>query len=646
MPRQTDPFIIKEWGGNISDRNVQGWSWRLFEGTSLGEPGVGSLRQVISQRAPLILILVLGLALVLLASRVIWLQGWQGNYWRGVAEGNRIRIETVNASRGLIVDRQGKILAHNVASFRLVAVPAELPQDEIKREEFLTSVLADVPTELLLQDNITQLSQPSYLPLIIASSLPHELALKLMTLVGEGTGLRVEPAAERRYDGGEAIAHVIGYVGPVSPEEYKAEAGVYKLTDTKGKVGLEASYETVLRGQPGVRQVEVDASGLERKIFATKPAVAGAKLKLTIDSSLQQVAYESLKRAVVANAGKGGSVVVLNPNDGSVLALVSYPSFDLNVFTIERSSEIINQLLTDDSHPLFNRSLGGEYPSGSTIKPVVAAAALQERVITPSTTFMSTGGVYAGQQFFADWKAGGHGLTNVYKAIAESVNTFFYLIGGGSDKITGLGITRLSNYFKKFGLGKITGINLLGEQSGFVPTPLWKQEVMQDRWYRGDTYNVSIGQGNLLVTPLQMAVAYSALVTDGQLVRPYLVDDIILPDDQVKQESKLLYGNVGLSAQTLAVVKQGMRQTVTLGSARSLSSLPISVAGKTGTAQTGLNTKPHAWFAGYAPADKPEIVLVTMIEYGGEGSQAAVPIAREIFSWFAQDSERLGLDKK
>src|SRR3989344_4780970 len=642
MVKPSDPFAIKEWGGDIADRDVSGWPWRVFEGTSLGEPGVGSLKRVISQQAVWLLMLILGLGIFLLIGRVWWLQGVQGGYWRGVTEGNRIRIEIINAPRGLIMDRANKVIAHNVASFRLLAVPAELPKDEVEQEEYLTKVLTDVPTELLLQDNITKLSNFSYLPLVIASPLSHNLALQLMTLVGQGSGLCVVPTSERAYDGGAAVAHVLGYVAPISAEEYTAAAGAYQLTDTKGKVGVEYVYEDILRGQAGRRQVEVDASGLERKIFATKSPVAGARLTLTVESEFQQVVYDALARAVDASGQRGGSVVVLRPANGEILALASYPSFDPNVFTVARNSETIASLLQNENHPLFNRPIGGEYPSGSPINPLGAAAALAEGVITPTTTFLSSGGIYAGSQIFSDWKAGGHGLTNVYKAIAESVNTFFYLIGGGSDKITGLGITRLSNYFKKFGLGKITGINLLGEQSGFVPTPLWKQEVMQDRWYRGDTYNVSIGQGNLLVTPLQMAVAYSALVTDGQLVRPYLVDDIILPHDQVKQESKLLYGNVGLSAQTLAVVKQGMRQTVTVGSARSLSSLPISVAGKTGTAQTGLNTKPHAWFAGYAPADKPEIVLVTMIEYGGEGSQAAVPIAREIFSWFAQDSERLG----
>ncbi|MDP3986375.1 MAG: hypothetical protein Q8P77_03040, partial [Candidatus Veblenbacteria bacterium] len=324
MVKLNDPFAVKAWGGDIADRNVRGWSWRAFEGSSLGEPGVGSLRRVISQRVPWYVALLLGVTGALLIGRAAWLQGVQGSYWRAVAEGNRIRLDVVSASRGLIVDQVGRPLAQNVASFHLVAVPAELPADEVERQELLTRVLGDLPTELLRQEEITELVRPSYLPVVVASPLSHELALRLMAKVNEGSGLRIEPMAERTYVGGAAIAPLVGYVGPVSAEEYKGADGAYRLTDTKGKVGLELQYENLLRGQAGVRQVEVDASGLERKVFATEAAVAGARLTLTVDAELQGVAYESLQRAVEASGRKGGSVVVLNPWDGAVRAFVSY----------------------------------------------------------------------------------------------------------------------------------------------------------------------------------------------------------------------------------------------------------------------------------------------------------------------------------
>lgn len=637
MVRSNDPFAVKDWGGDIYDRDVKGWSWRIVEGTTLGEAGVGSLKRLISQRATLILLIIFFATISILIARTIWLQGVQGVYWRGVAEGNRIRLEVVNASRGVIVDRQNNILANNVASFRLIAVPAELPKDEVLREEFLTSVLGGVPTELLIQDNITQLTKRSYLPLIIAAPLSHDMALQLIIKVGKNKGLRVEPSAERLYTGAEAIAHIMGYVGVVTQEEIDFSNGEYRQIDTKGKVGIESIYENLLRGEPGLKQVEVDASGLERKIFATRPAVAGSKLTLTVDSSLQSVAYDALKKAVDNNGKKGGSVVVIEPMSGEILALASYPSFDPNIFTAQRDSERIITLLNDVNKPLYNRVIAGEYPSGSTIKPLVASAALEESIITPSTTFLSTGGIYAGSQFFADWKAGGHGLTNVYKAIAESVNTFFYLIGGGSTNQSGLGITRLADYYHRFGLGEKTNIDLPSEKTGFVPDPTWKLKIMNDHWYRGDTYNISIGQGNLQVTPIQLAVAYGALATDGRLVEPHLLKQVTYPSGEIRTEAPLPRGNVGLKKDTLAIIQQAMRQTVTSGSARSLASLPVEVSGKTGTAQTGNTTNTHAWFAGYTSGKKNNIVIVALVENGGEGSSVAVPIAREVIGWYAQN---------
>lgn len=635
MPRAVDPFIIKETGGDISQRNLAGWSDRQFEGASLGEPGVGTLRRVISQQVPIFLLIMLSVAVVMLTARVLYLQAWQGDYWRGIAEGNRIRLDIVRASRGLLLDRTGKILAYNTPSFQLVVVPSQLPSDETEREALLTRLLAEVPTELLHQDTLARLSNQNYLPQVIASSLPHDLALKLILATATLSGIRVEPVAERSYLGGEALAHVVGYIGALSADEYSELRDEYQLTDSKGKAGLELQYEALLRGKPGWRQVEVDAQGRERKVFATRPASAGVTLNLTLDSELQSIAYDSLKRAVEGTSGRGGSVVALEPKTGEILALVSYPSFDPNLFTVSRNTESLDALLSDDRHPLFNRAIAGEYPSGSTIKPLLAAAGLEERVITPSTTFLSTGGVQVGDQFFADWKAGGHGLTNVYKAIAESVNTFFYLLAGGTDERVGLGITRMAQYLGSFWLGQTTGLDLPGEGSGFIPTPAWKQATQGDRWYRGDTYNVGIGQGNLSVTPLQMAVAYAALANGGQLPTPHLLRTATYPGGQTVLQTVSPLGQLPIKPEQIDVVQQAMRLTVTEGSGRGLADVALPVAGKTGTAQTGPLTAPHAWFAGYAPSSDPEIVVVVIVERGGEGSQTAVPVARDIFTGYA-----------
>lgn len=636
MQKGKDPFIIKEIGGDISDRDVRGFAARAHEGSSLGEPGLSSLRRVISQKIPSLLGVVAFSIFLVLAARLVYLEIIQGHYWRNIAEGNRIRIENLPPIRGNVIDRRGNTLAFNIPALQLIAVPADLPHNEAERQDLLTRVLADVPNELLDFDNLASLNATSYVPRIIAYNLPHDVALKLMLRTAHTPGLSVQAIGERAYATSEAFGSVLGYVGKLSTDEYAKLSGSYQLTDVIGKVGLEQQYESQLRGQPGKREVEVDALGQQHKIYATEPSVPGATIELTIDAQLQNLAYKALAKAVTKKT-TGGSVVAMDPRTGEILALVSYPGFDPNVFTVNRDTTEINKLLQSSNQPFFNRPLSADYPVGSTIKPLLAAAALQEGVISTSTTVLSTGGVMAGNQFFADWKAGGHGLVDVYKAIAESVNTFFYMVGGGLGNHQGLGIDRIGSYLKQFLINGVLGIDLPGEQEGFIPTPAWKQAQYHDRWYLGDTYNVSIGQGHLLVTPLHLAEAYSALVNNGQLPAPHVVRELRFADGTVQKNNPASLGRINVSQANLQTVTQAMRDTVVYGSARSLGSVAIPVAGKTGTAQTGTKTLPHGWFAGYAPANAPELVVIVMIENGGEGSTVAVPIAHDIFNWYASN---------
>lgn len=632
MPRRPDPFAIKEAGGDIRDRNVDGFSHRQIEGTTLGEPGLATLRRVISSRVPSILAASVALSMFVIGGRLIFLQVARGEYYRTVAEGNRIRLTVVQAQRGEISDRNGATIATNTPSFNIEVLPADLPRDETERQTVLNDVLGSVPTELLDQDQVQSLSQFSYLPRVVAKGLSRELALSLMVKTSQMRGFSIVAVGEREYKDDATTGQLLGYVGNLSPKEYEQFQGAYQLTDSVGKTGIEFDYESTLRGKPGRRQVEVDALGRERTVYASEPPISGGKLELTIDLRLQKLIYQSLNRA----AGRqGGSAVVINPKNGEVLALVSAPGYDANLFTINRNSELLTGLLQDERRPLFNRAIAGQYPPGSTIKPFIAAAALNEKVITPQTTVLSTGGIQTGDQFFADWKAGGHGVVDVYRAIANSVNTFFYIVGGGTDSRPGLGISRITKYLEMFGFGRVTKIDLPGEETGFVPSPAWKQSTLKDRWYRGDTYNVSIGQGNLTVTPLQLAVGYSAMVNNGVAITPHLVKAVRLPNGEINTTELTKDYEVKLDNDVLGVVRTSMRQTITSGSAQSLNSLPIAVAGKTGTAQTATNRPNHAWFAGYAPANDPEIVVVVMVEYGGEGSAVAVPIAREIFNWYA-----------
>jgi penicillin-binding protein 2 len=330
-----------------------------------------------------------------------------------------------------------------------------------------------------------------------------------------------------------------------------------------------------------------------------------------------------------------GAVIVMNPNNGELLALVSLPSYDNNDFAKGISSMEYSDLVANTDRPLFPRATSGLLPSGSTFKLIVAATALAEGIISPSTSIVSTGGVRVGRWFFPDWKAGGHGVTNVTKAIAESVNTFFYVIGGGNDafpNIHPLGIARIAEYARKFGLGKRTGVDLPNESEGFVPTPEWKEEQRNESWYVGDTYHVAIGQGDILVTPIQVARYTAVFANGGHLTTPRLVSSIIGPAGQETVLPSSLSAEPIVSPTVVKSIREGMRQAVTQGSARSLNVPGWNVAAKTGTAQWHPTKEPHAWFTSFAPFDKPEIVVTVVVEEGGEGSGVGAAVAKAIYT--------------
>ncbi len=326
---------------------------------------------------------------------------------------------------------------------------------------------------------------------------------------------------------------------------------------------------------------------------------------------------------------------MLDPSTGEIISMVSLPDFDNNKFAQGISIEDYNNLIEDENMPLFNRSIKGEYPSGSTIKTIVAAGALEDGLITDKTGFMSTGGLLLYDRwFFPDWSAGGHGWTNVYRAISWSVNTFFYIIGGGYEDFEGLGVEGLKKYYNLFGLGERTGLDLLGEKSGLVPDPAWKMKYKNEQWYIGDTYHMAIGQGDVLVTPLQVANFTSVFANGGQLLKPHLVKEIISNDGTKEFVDPTLIREKFISSENINIVRTGMRQAVTDGSAQYLANLAIPVAGKTGTAQWRSDKENHAWFTGFAPYNNPEVVITVLVEEGGEGSQVSVPITHDILNWY------------
>ncbi|KKQ53958.1 MAG: Peptidoglycan glycosyltransferase [Parcubacteria group bacterium GW2011_GWA2_38_13] len=452
-----------------------------------------------------------------------------------------------------------------------------------------------------------------------------------------GVILTIESQREYLIPKSISLSHILGYLGKINNEDIKKNNN-YDGTDSVGKIGLEYEYESFLMGSKGREQIEVDAIGKEIKKIADIQPIAGNNLILTIDSDIQSKLEELLSKALEKTKKTKGVAIAMDPMNGEILALVSLPGFDNNIFSKGISQEELQKILSDESRPLYNRSIYGLYPSGSTIKPVIAAAALQEGVITQWTQINSVGGIRINQWYFPDWKIGGHGLTNIKKALAESVNSFFYYIGGGYEQFEGLGLDKLLSNFRLAGIGSQTGIDLPGESEGLIPTKEWKEEVKKESWYIGDTYHLSIGQGDLLVTPLQVANWTSMISNGGILYQPRLVLKIIDNNNKIikKIEPAVLQKNA-FSEENLDIVKQGLRDTIVYGSARSLSDLPIKVAGKTGSAEWSSKKPTHAWFTSFAPYPDPKIVVTILIEEGGEGSSVAAPVAKEFYLWWSQN---------
>lgn len=561
-----------------------------------------------------------------------------GAWYRARADQNRIRRETLVAQRGIIRDRHGIVLAENIPSFELEVTPRLLPRESDARDELLARIGREINVSLSELQAAIAASTNVDERVTLVRDLPYARAIAVSVLIGADPSLHVVHGTKRRYPFSETVpslSHVLGYSGPISREELEQRRASYRQTDTIGKTGVEASYESRLRGTAGERLMEVDAKNRVTSLIGHTPPEDGADLPLTIDLRLQRVAQDALERGMLAAHVRRGAVVVMDPRDGALRALVSMPAYENTFFAGSVSSTYYANLLQNEDRPLVPRAFAGVYPAGSTIKPVIATAGLSERVINNHTSFDSVGGIRIGSSFFPDWKPGGHGITDVRKAIAWSVNTFFYAVGGGHDTFIGLGVDRLTGWMRRFGLGSVTGLDLLGESAGFVPSREWKERTKHERWYVGDTYNLSIGQGDLLVTPLQVARFTAELANGGKKITPHVFDEdrasgVVSrePGRQIRDERQAMRVD---NPSVLRTVQLGMRDTILYGSGRALASFPIPIAGKTGTAQWRNDRPNHAWFTAYAPFENPELVVTVLIEEGGEGSSVALPVAREIF---------------
>ncbi len=576
-----------------------------------------------------------GLILFLLG-RAFWMQIIQGETYRVQAEQNRLRHETVLPKRGIIRDRVGTILADNIPSFEVRGTERFLPDQSNIREELLAKVGRVIGSSVGDIESVFASSTDPDEPTVLKRDISYERAVALKVIGVETSGIEVVVSSKRRYPASAAIqslSHLLGYISGITPEELvQRKHEGYRQIDTIGKSGVEFEYEKMLRGTPGENIYEVDAQHQKTGVVGHREATDGADVTLSIHLDLQRAADEALRAELMRANVTRGAAIAMNPQTGEILAAVSLPAYDNNIFSGTVSSTVFRALLQNPDHPLLPRLWAGSYPSGSTIKPVVATAALAEGIIQPQTAILSNGGIRIGPWFFPDWKAGGHGATNVRKAIAWSVNTFFYYIGGGYGGFVGLGVERLTDWMQRFGLGQKTGLDLPGEVGGFVPSQTWKERTKNEHWFIGDTYNLSIGQGDLLVTPLQVARFTAMIANGGFPIAPH----IILGADEYTTTT---HSRIA-SADIIQTVRLGMRDTVVYGSGRALSSLPFSVAGKTGTAQWRSDKANHAWFTSFAPFENPQIVVTVLIEEGVEGSTTAILVAKDILqAWYKQSSQ-------
>jgi len=465
---------------------------------------------------------------------------------------------------------------------------------------------------------------------------------------------------------GPLTAHILGYVGRIPAEEverYEA-LGYDPHLDRVGLAGVEYTFEEELKGRKGQKYIEVDVAGREiRTVGVPQEANSGHNLILALDLDLQRATEEALRAGMEAVESTSGSVIALNPQTGEVLALATLPSYDNNLFAGGISAEDYKRLAEDPEHPLVNHAIGGQYPPGSTMKIILAAAGLEGQVISSQHRLFCQGTLWLPNRYFPDnrelaqpfycWLKSGHGALHIVEALAYSCDIFFYQLGGGLREFEGIGLARLTEYAKRFGLGQRSGIALTGETAGLVPTAKWKRLNYAENWTTGDTYNISIGQGFILATPLQMVNATAAVANGGTLYRPQIGYEVRTADGQLVHPFRSeVIRQVDVSPQYLELVRQGLRGAVAWGTARRADLPEVAVAGKTGTAEflgprdEKGNLPTHAWFTAFAPYEDPEIALVVFVAGGGEGSSTAVPIAAQIlrhyFGLNPADADRPG----
>ena len=539
-----------------------------------------------------------------LTARLFYLQIIDGGRFATLSTRQRTVEEAIVSPRGLIYDRAGRVLVTNVPTFAVKVRPADLPQQLRPEVVERLSALLDMP---VAEINSTIDSNPgSAFDLVrIAGDVDEQTALLIAEAGFDLPGVEIAVEARRQYTYGPLLSQILGYTGPVSAEQLpNLRPAGYLPDDLLGKTGLEAEYETALRGLYGAESVERDATGRKTQVLQTlREPVAGDSLNLSIDTKEQKYAEKALKWAMAEVGLKRGAVIVMNPQTGEVVALVSLPTYDNNLFARGISNEDYQALATDPDKPLLNHAIQAHYPPGSTYKLVTGTGGLADRKITANTELATKGFLTLGTTKFYDWNRRGFGACNIYCGFGHSSDTYFFQVAGM------LGIDRLGYWAEQYGFGRRTGIDLPGEVSGIVPTNQWKQDALGEPIYPGETYQAGIGQGYDVVTPIQLINAYAALANGGTLYQPQIVHDIVGPDGSVVRpfEPKVLR-EMDVPASVLKTMRNAARAVVELRHTYNLVELPIKVAGKSGTAEFGTRDKEgrlpfHSWFVGFVPKD-------------------------------------------
>jgi penicillin-binding protein 2 len=595
------------------------------------------------RRRALVAFLLVLLALAVLFTRYGYLQVVSFEEFATRSTNNQMRIVPVPPNRGIIYDRRGRPVAENRPAYRLELVPEKVADVEATIRSL--GRIIELPDEAYETFQAERRRYRSFDSVPLKFDLSEDEVARFAVDRHRYDGVEVVPYPARHYPYGELLTHVLGYVGRLDANDLaRVDAGNYRGTTHIGKVGIERFYEDELHGDSGIERLETNVQGRTLQVLGRKPPVHGSDLILSLDIQIQRAAWEAL-------GDRPGAVVAIDPTDGSVLALVSKPAFDPNLFVSGISSRDYRAILSTPDRPLFNRALLGGYEPGSTVKPFLGLAGLELGVIDVADRVFSNGRYFLPglDRPFRDWKKGGHGWVDIYGAIEQSVNTYFYELA------LDLGIDRMHDYMAQFGFGQPTGLDLLGENSGILPSTAWKRGQFGEVWYPGETVIAGIGQGFNLATPLQLANAVATLANGGTRYAPRL---LYARKQTGEEHAEKVQAPIALqvpvrSAANWNVVREGMRRVVhgAQGTAHAIRpDAPLEIAGKSGTAQvvrqdededmdesTARHLRHHALFIAYAPAVRPGIAVAAVVEHGGGGSRQAAPVARAVIdAWMEQ----------